>query len=58
MLEYNIATKIAELIKKFDEDYDYIELSFASKDCKSHKKQNIFFLGKEGQILNGKKITP
>jgi len=51
---YDISANLAELIENFPEDYDYLNLSFVSKN-ERHTCQDTFFVGKNGKILNGDK---
>jgi hypothetical protein len=53
--EYNISSNIAKLIADFTADFDYIQVDFISKNNKKSSIQRVFFMDKEGELLNGKK---
>jgi hypothetical protein len=53
--EYNISSNIAKLIAYFKADYDYIQLDFISKKKEKSSIQRVFFMDKQGELLNGKK---
>lgn len=54
ILEYNIATNIAKIIEEYADDFDYVQLEFVNKR-KQPKKQNTFFIDKNGKNINGRK---
>lgn len=53
--EYNLATNLAEIIKKYKFSYSYIQLDFVNKSNKKISGQTTFFLDSQGNLKNGGK---
>jgi len=59
MITYEAAVKIAEQLRKFNKDFDYVITIFKEKNPKKlPNHQTTFFFDKSGDlIINGKKKT-